>query len=130
MRSNKNYIDRMKVQSPQDLGILIREERKKQGWTQAELADRVGVKPLWISAFERGKTTAQIGLVFRTIKALGLNLSVGKADRPGGVGAVIDLEALVQTMREVPDEIIAHRGETLDDAIRRTMTEGKGSNDE
>ncbi len=120
----------MKVQSPQDLGILVREERKKLGWTQAELADRVGVKPLWISAFERGKTTAQIGLVFRTIKALGLNISVGKAERPGGVGTVIDLEALVQTMREVPDEIIAHPGETLDEAIRRTMTEGKGTNDE
>jgi y4mF family transcriptional regulator len=130
MRSNKNYIDRMKVQSPQDLGILVREERKKQGWTQAELAERVGVKPLWISAFERGKTTAQIGLVFRTIKALGLNLSVGKAERPGGVGTVIDLEALVQMTREVPDEIIAHPGESLDDAIRRTMTVGKGTKNE
>lgn len=120
----------MKVQSPQDLGILIREERKKQGWTQAELADRVGVKPLWISAFERGKTTAQIGLVFRTIKALGLNLSVGKAERPGGVSTVIDLEALVQTRREVSDEIIVHTEETLDEAMRRTTKEGKGKNDE
>lgn len=120
----------MKVQSPQDLGILVREERKKQGWTQAELADRVGVKPLWISAFERGKTTAQIGLVFRTIKALGLNISVGKAERPGGVATVIDLEALVQTMREVPDEIIVHPGETVDAAIRRTKREGKGKKDE
>jgi y4mF family transcriptional regulator len=120
----------MKVQSPQDLGILVREERKKQGWTQAELADRVGVKPLWISAFERGKTTAQIGLVFRTIKALGLNLSVGKAEKPGGVGAVIDLENLVQPRRQVPDEIIAHPAESLDEAIGRTMTEGKGTKDE
>lgn len=130
MRSNKNYIDRMKVQSPQDLGILIREERKKQGWTQAELADRVGVKPLWISAFERGKTTAQIGLVFRTIKALGLNLSVGKAERPDGASTVIDLEALVQTRREVPDEIIVHPAETSDEATRRTTKERKGKNDE
>ena len=94
----------MKVQSPQDIGILIREERKKQGWTQADLANRVGVKPLWISAFERGKTTAQIGLVFRTIKALGMNISVDKAERPGGTGAVIDLEALIQTMRRVPPQ--------------------------
>ena len=120
----------MKVQSPQDLGILVREERKKQGWTQAELADRVGVKPLWISAFERGKTTAQIGLVFRTIKALGLNLSVGKAERPGGVGTVIDLGALVQTRQEVPDEMIVQPGESLDDAMRKTMIEGKGTKDE
>jgi len=120
----------MNVQSPQDLGILVREERKKLGWTQAELADRVGVKPLWISAFERGKTTAQIGLVFRTIKALGLNISVGKAERPGGVDRVIDLEALVKTMREVPGEMIVHLGNTVDDVNKRTMTEGKGTKDE
>ena len=120
----------MKVQSPQDLGILIREERKKHGWTQAELAERVGVKPLWISAFERGKTTAQIGLVFRTIKALGLTVSVGKADRSGGAGSMIDLEALVRTMRETPDEIIADPGGTSDDALGRTMTGGKGTGDE
>lgn len=99
----------MKVQSPQDLGILVREERKKQGWTQAELADRVGVKPLWISAFERGKTTAQIGLVFRTIKALGMNISVDKAERPGGTGTVIDLNALIQTMRRVPPKSSSRR---------------------
>lgn len=120
----------MNVQAPQDLGILIREERKKQGWTQAELADRVGVKPLWISAFERGKTTAQIGLVFRTIKALGLNISVGKVERPGGVGKDIDLGALVQTRREVPDEKIVHLGDSLNDVNGRTMTEGKRTKNE
>jgi len=69
-------------------------------------------------------------LVFRTIKALGLNLSVGKAERPGGVATVIDLEALVQMTREVPDEIIAHPREISDEAIRRTMTKGKGKDDE
>jgi hypothetical protein len=69
-------------------------------------------------------------LVFRTVKALGLSISVGQAERPGGVGTGIDLGELVKTMREVPDEIRALPGETLDDAIRRTMTEGKGTNDE
>lgn len=113
----------MKVQSPQDLGVLVREERKKLGWTQAELANHVGVKPLWVSEFERGKTRAQIGLVFRTLKALGLSISVGKADHWGGVATVVDLDSLVQSMKGLPDEVISYPGETLDDAIRRTMNE-------
>ena len=120
----------MKVQSPQDLGILVREERKKKGWTQVELAGRVGVKALWISEFERGKTTAQIGLVFRTVKALGLNISIGKVERPGGVSAMIDLGALVRTIREVPDEVIVDPNGPLDDAIRSVKTGGEGANDD
>jgi hypothetical protein len=43
---------------------------------------------------------------------------------------MIDLEALVRTMRESPDEIIADPGVTSDDALRRTMTGGKGTGDE
>lgn len=86
----------MNVQSPQELGVLVREERKKRGWTQAALAERVGVRPLWISEFERGKTTAQIGLVLRTLKALDLAISVAKPGRSGGKGTVVDLDSLVR----------------------------------
>ncbi|NLT69616.1 MAG: helix-turn-helix transcriptional regulator [Verrucomicrobiaceae bacterium] len=109
----------MKVSSPQDLGILIREERKKRGWTQAELADRVGVRPLWISEFERGKTMARIGLVFQTIKALGLSISVDKVEHPSGVEKGLDLNALVQTMRKEPDKITVQSSGTVDDAGKK-----------
>ncbi|MDA1069362.1 MAG: helix-turn-helix domain-containing protein [Verrucomicrobia bacterium] len=64
----------MKVNSPKDLGLLVRDCRKSKGWTQAELAKRSGVKPLWISQFERGKSTAQVKLVFSALKALGIDL--------------------------------------------------------
>lgn len=99
----------MNVQSPQELGVLVREERKKRGWTQAVLARRVGVQPLWISEFERGKTTAQIGLVFRTLKALEISISVGESKRKGlsGEGGYgVDLDSLVRPpvmVREEPD---------------------------
>lgn len=119
----------VKIQSPQQLGVLVRLERTKRKWTQAELAERVGVKPLWVSEFERGKTTAQIGLVFRTIKALGLHLTVEKVDRPTGAGTVIDLEDLVRA-RGLPDEIISRPGETPDDAIRRAMKEQRKKKNE
>lgn len=87
----------MNINSAKDLGALVRSERKRRGWTQKDLASEVGVRPLWISHFERGKTTAQVGLVIRTLRALDLVLSVGDGAGPSGSkGTVIDLDALVQ----------------------------------
>ena len=68
----------MKINSAKDLGLLVRDHRKAQGLTQAELAKQAGVKPLWISQFERGKSTVQIALVFQTLKALDISLWTGK----------------------------------------------------
>lgn len=67
----------MFVNSVIELGALVRYERKKRNWSQQELATKVGVKPLWISQFERGKSTAQVGLVLRTLKTLDIVLQVG-----------------------------------------------------
>ena len=85
----------MIINSAAEFGALVRSERKKRRWSQEELATRVGVSPLWISQFERGKSSAQIGLVMRTLKALGIKLWAG--DAPGNMGraTVIDLDALV-----------------------------------
>tara|TARA_Y100000385_G_C12978381_1_gene587250 strand:+ start:92 stop:364 length:273 start_codon:yes stop_codon:yes gene_type:complete len=69
----------MKINSAKDLGLLVRDRRKAKGWTQAELAKQAGVKPLWISQFERGKSTVQVGLVFQTLKALGIPLWTGSS---------------------------------------------------
>jgi len=86
------------IHSAQDLGALIRAQRKKRGWTQKELAAQVGVRPLWISQFERGKSTAQIGLVFRTLKALELYLSASDPKlATGGQTALVDLDEIVES---------------------------------
>ncbi len=39
----------------------------------------------WLKAFEAGKSTVEIGLVLRTLGALGLTLSVIDAPAPSGV---------------------------------------------
>ena len=48
--------------------------------TQVQLAEQVGVQALWVSQFERGKATAQIGLVLRTLKTLNIPLHLGETD--------------------------------------------------
>jgi len=86
------------VNSITEFGALIRSERKQKGWSQKELASRVGVSPLWISQFERGKPTAHIGLVLRTLKTLDVKLWAG--DSPGNrihpSGSSIDLDEILQ----------------------------------
>lgn len=95
MRSNKSVTYPVRIQSVQDLGILIRYARLRRKWTQAELASRVGVQPLWISQFERGKTTAQVDLVLRTLKALDLALLVEDPSHTSGKSSDVDLDALL-----------------------------------
>lgn len=66
----------MLVRTAGDLGKLIRGRRRALGLGQKELADRVGVSRLWIIEFERGKPRAEVGLVLRTLNALGLELDI------------------------------------------------------
>ncbi len=64
------------VRSTTDLSALVKTNRKKHGLTQAQLAKMSGIKPLWISQFERGKTTVQLDLVLRVLRVLDVRLCV------------------------------------------------------
>jgi HTH-type transcriptional regulator/antitoxin HipB len=93
---------RMQVKTTNDIGSLIRDRRSQLGWNQEELASRIGVSRLWIVQLEKGKPTAQIGLVLRTLKELGLTLDASVAKTTGsrrtGAGAV-DLDRIIQSAR-------------------------------
>lgn len=66
----------MLIRTTRDLGHLIRDRRSQMGLTQASLADIVGVSRKWIVEVEAGKRSADISLILRTVKALGLDLDV------------------------------------------------------
>nr|PZN76872.1 MAG: transcriptional regulator [Pseudomonadota bacterium] len=66
----------MEIRTPKALGALIRARRRELKLGQEVLAARVGVSRPWLSAVERGKPTAEIGLLLRTLTALGLTLDV------------------------------------------------------
>jgi len=82
----------MFITSVIELGALVRSERKKRNWTQQKLAQQVGVKSLWISQFERGKATAQVGLVLRTLKTLDILLQAGNISSDKGQGDPVDID--------------------------------------
>lgn len=68
----------MRVSSINDLASLVKSRRKQAGLTQAELAERIGVKALWVSQFEKGKPTAQVGIVLRALRVLDVDLWTGE----------------------------------------------------
>ncbi len=67
----------MNIVSVNDLAASVRQERRRLGWTQAELAERSGVSRDWIIGLEKAKPSQEIALVLRTLKALDLTLSLG-----------------------------------------------------
>src|SRR5438876_12446114 len=64
----------MRIRTPADLGALIRDRRTKLGLDQRSLAQKVGVSRQWIVEVEKGKPRAEIGLLLRTMHALGILL--------------------------------------------------------
>lgn len=69
----------MLLRNPHDLAGLVRDGRSRLGWSQSELAGRVGVSRQWISMVENGKTSVEFDLVVGTLRALGFHLHVGSS---------------------------------------------------
>jgi HTH-type transcriptional regulator/antitoxin HipB len=78
----------MRIKTADTLGELVRDQRKHRGWSQTQLAEKVGVSRLWISQLENGKESVEFGLVLKTIRALDLQLDAFKQTKnpfPGGI---------------------------------------------
>ena len=92
----------MRIRTPLDLGLVIRDRRRKLGLSQTELARKVGVGRQWIVAIERGKSRAELGLVLRTFSALGLSITSETDNRPPRSPddiTAVDIDAVVSNAR-------------------------------
>ncbi|MGH1341335.1 MAG: helix-turn-helix domain-containing protein [Nannocystales bacterium] len=52
------------------VGANIREHRLRRGWTQGELAERVGVEPLFIRVLEGARRAPSFATLVRLLAAL------------------------------------------------------------
>ena len=66
----------MRLGNTVDLALFLRDRRRALSMTQSQLAARAGVSRRWLSDLEAGKSTAEVGLVFKTVSALGLFVDV------------------------------------------------------
>ena len=69
----------MLIRTPSDLGALIREQRLKLGLNQLSLARKAGTSRKWLIEVENGKSGAEIGLILRTLRAMGTVLTLSGA---------------------------------------------------
>jgi HTH-type transcriptional regulator/antitoxin HipB len=89
----------VRIDRVRDLGLLVRDRRRRLGMSQAELAGAAGVSRRWLSSLEAGKPTAEISLVMRTLAVVGLVLdATPEEDRPRSPHYV-DLDAHLRDLR-------------------------------
>jgi HTH-type transcriptional regulator/antitoxin HipB len=95
--------DIMRIQSPVDLGLTIRDRRKQLHLDQQTLADRVGVSRQWVVEIEQGKPRAEIGLILRTLRELNIRLDASNDGETSpsrrASPAAPDLDAIVERFR-------------------------------
>lgn len=60
----------------QKLGLLLRQSRKDQGLTQAQLAAASGVGVRFVRELEQGKASCQIGKALLVVSMLGIEIQL------------------------------------------------------
>lgn len=65
------------IRAAESLGKIVRDLRKKKGWTQEDLAGELDVAASWISLIERGKKNPSLETILRIAVALDVNVWFG-----------------------------------------------------
>ena len=66
------------ISTPSDLGKIIYDARKKQGFNQQQFADLAGVGRRFLSELENGKQSLEFGKVLIVAAAAGIDLVANK----------------------------------------------------
>lgn len=64
------------IYSPKQLADMMLLIRQKNGWTQSELAKKVGIKQATISNFENTPNKTTLSTFFKLAQAMDLTLSI------------------------------------------------------
>lgn len=64
------------IQTPEELGRLVRAHRKHRHLTLETVSGLGNVSTRFLSEFERGKETAEIGKILKALRTLGLEVII------------------------------------------------------
>jgi len=84
----------MRLATAEDLGRYVRHRRRELGLTQSDLSHLAEVSRRWLSEVEAGKASAEIGLVFRLLRALDVTVEANTSRL-----AQFDLDAIINSHR-------------------------------
>lgn len=78
MREKRVIHDLQGLQDLQDLqdllGVNIRAERQRLGWTLEDLTDRTGISFTYLSRVENGKKNISLSTLYKISRALNINV--------------------------------------------------------
>ena len=83
----------MRIVNARDLGRYVRDRRRAAGLSQQDLATKALVSRRWLSELESGKPTAEVGLIFKVVAALGLYVDLLPVPAPE-----IDLDVYLESL--------------------------------
>jgi len=76
----------------------------KLGMDQSELAEKAGTSRKWIVEVEQGKPRAEIGLILRTLKTLGvsIDIAVDRAQRASSTRGTskVDINNILDSLKK------------------------------
>lgn len=94
------------MRSQRELASLVERRRHERGWTQADLAARVGVSRQWVNAVEAAEGNPSFSNLVALLAVLDLGLEVVEVTPvPQPEIAHPDLDALVSRHRLPPPEV-------------------------
>ena len=70
----------MFVRTAKEIGLLIRDTRRRAGLSQSQLASKLRTSQSWVSEIETGKPGAELGLVLALLATLGVKLDAKQPD--------------------------------------------------
>ena len=71
------------IYSPLQLANRLKLIRQRNGWTQSELAKKVGLKQATISHFENAPNSTSLATLFKLLQSLELSLEVQEKEEAG-----------------------------------------------
>ncbi|MGC1299365.1 MAG: helix-turn-helix domain-containing protein [Alloacidobacterium sp.] len=98
----------MRIRTDTDLGAFIRERRTQLGMDQAALAKKTGTSRKWLIEVEQGKPRAEIGLILRTLKSVGvyIDLKTEPSPKPSAITEAkkTDINHILDTLKQRHDK--------------------------
>lgn len=88
MVENTGVDEAMEKKTLAYLAVNLKRIRKEKGWSQTELAEKIGAHLTHVSRVERGKYTPTIDFVAKAAKALGVSLDFLVAEDVEGLQEV------------------------------------------
>jgi len=94
-----------KIQRTEDLGHLVRAHRKHKQLTLESASGLANLSVRFLSEFERGKSTAEIGKVLKALNTLGLDVIIQPRKSTGaGTTTLVDVPNQILHGTDGPDQ--------------------------